>query len=241
MADEDYKPQYEIISSAMRVAAILRPLLEKHSLLTATLSGSNHFFTTALLQVDVDARSLFVDELHPKKGHNLFLKIGHITLRTQLEGVDVNFSVALKNSGTENGIAYYELDFPESIRYRQRRSTYRVSVSSAILIQVNLITANGDSFDGELHDISAGGMCMRLPKKKGELLENNTDEMKCTILLPDKSQIKCLFKICHGRHHGPSNSFHIGGNFLLPEKTQRRAIERFVVVLQRKSRQKISR
>jgi c-di-GMP-binding flagellar brake protein YcgR len=241
MADEDYKQQYEIITSTLRVVAILRPLLEKHALLTATLPNSNQFFTTALLKINADTSSLFIDELHPQKGHHLLLKASRITLRTQLGGVDVNFSMALKNTGTENGIAYYELSFPENIRYRQRRSSYRVPVSSATSIPVNLITADDNSFDGELHDISAGGMCIRLPKKKAEPFANNTDEIKCTILLPDKSHIKCLFKICHSQLHEPSNNFHIGGNFLQLETAQHRAIERFVIELQRRSRQKVSR
>jgi len=92
-ADDSYKQQFEVISSMPRIAAVLRPLLQKHSLVTATLGDSRQYFNTVLLEVDTDNQFLLLDELHPSDGHRLVVANKTINLYTQLDGVNVNFAV----------------------------------------------------------------------------------------------------------------------------------------------------
>ena len=44
MADDDYTHQYETITSASRISMLLRPLMEKHAIITATFPDSNQFY-----------------------------------------------------------------------------------------------------------------------------------------------------------------------------------------------------
>ena len=235
-----YAQQYEHITSATRISALLRPLMENHSIITASLPDSNRFFNTALLAIDADHHTITIDELNPKEGHALLVSAGRVRLQALIEGVELNFSTDLKQAGSENGIAYYQLIFPQSIRYLQRRSSFRVTVSAARQITVE-ISLGEKSYIGELSDISAGGMCIRFPRKKTLDLEHATEEVQCWIKLPGKGEIRCAFKVCHSSLHQASDSLHIGGRFENLDKLQRRTIERFVVELQRLSRQKISR
>ncbi len=220
---------------------VLRPLMEKHAIITATLSGSNRFFTTALLSIDIKNATITIDGLHPQQGHVLFLKIGKITLHTTYEGVEVSFTVNLKKSDSENNMEFYVIDFPKSIRYLQRRNAFRVLVSAAKEIMVETSTADGKLYTGELSDISAGGMCIRFAKKKELDLSNHSEETQCCIHLPDKRKIICAFKVCHSNYVEASNSLHIGGSFENLDKTQRRLIERFVIELQRLARKSLAR
>lgn len=239
-AEAGYAQQYENITSTSRIIALLRPLMENHSIITATLPDCGRFFNTALLAIDTDHHTITIDELNPKEGHALLIKAGRVRLQALIDGVETNFNADLKQVGSEKGIAYYQLALPQSIRYLQRRSDFRVTVSAARQINVE-ISLNEKSYSGELSDISAGGMCIRFPRKKTLDLEHATEEVQCQIKLPGKGEILCTFKVCHSQLHQPSDSLHIGGRFEHLDKSQRRTIERFVVELQRKTRQKMSR
>ena len=239
--ESDYVQQHENITSVIRISSILRPLMDKHKIVSATLPNSTDFFNTALLKLDPDNDVLAIDELHPEKGHDLIQKAGRITLHMQYEGMDVNFTINLKNIGNENGIAYYELEFPKSIRYLQRRNSYRVPVSAANEILVELTTKDKKSYQGELHDISTGGMCIRFPKKLEFPLELEGEELECGITFFSRQKMKCAFKVCHTWVNTSSNNLHIGGFFIQLDRIQHRAIEKFVAELQRKARQKIAR
>ena len=240
-SDENYTQQYEVVTSAARISMVLRPLMEKHAIITATLPDCNRFFNTALLSIDSKSSILTIDELHPKEGHDLLLKSKRLTLHTMHDGVDINFSVNVKSTDSENGMAYYAIEFPESIRYLQRRNTFRVPVSAAKGIVVEIHTADNDIFVGELSDISAEGMCVRYPKTKSLVLAKYVEETQCCIHFPDKQKLRCAFKVCHSNYNEAGNSLHIGGRFEDIDKIQRRTIERFVIELQRLARKNVVR
>lgn len=239
--DDEYTQQHETVTSTARISMVLRPLMEKHAIITATLPGSSKFFNTALLSVDTQENTITIDGLHPQEGHTLFLKTGKATLHTMYEGIDVSFTANLKSSDSENGMAFYVIDFPNSIRYLQRRSAFRVPVSAAKEIKVDIETDNKKLFSGELSDISAGGMCVRFPKKRTLGLSQQSEETKCCIHLPGKRKIQCIFRVCHSNYIETSNNLHIGGSFQNLDKIQRRTIERFVIELQRLARKSLAR
>lgn len=239
--DESYKQQFEIISSTPRIAAVLRPLLQKHSLVTATVSTSRQYYNTVLLEVDAENRFLLIDELHPAEGHRLVSTGKSLTLYTQLDGVSVNFAVPIIDIDSSKGPAVYRVGFPEIIRYRQRRSDYRVPVSSALSILVEITSSNKESLSGELHDISAGGVCIRFPRKSSLPIDKNDEELECSITMLDGKKIQSALRICHVALQEPTNTLLVGACFHRLDKIQHRAIERFVIELQRKSRQNATR
>lgn len=241
MAEEDYNQQYELVSSDTRILSILRPLLDKHTILTATLADSTQFFNTAFLKIDLDKGEIVIDELHPAEGNRLLAQTKRVTLSSQLDGVDVNLTAELIDSGSENGVVFHVLRSPESIRYLQRRDAYRVPVSAAKAIVVEITDARNKTYQGELHDLSAGGLCIRFPQRKSPPEDLKGQEAQCTIYLPNKRKITCTLYICRSNLHEASNSLHMGGRFERLDKIQSRGIERFVVELQRESRRDMAR
>lgn len=240
-AADAYKQEFEVISSTPRIAAVLRPLLQKHSLVTATLEDSRQYYNTVLLEVDSGNQFLLLDELHPGEGHHLVAANKTINLYTQLDGVNVNFAVRIIEIGSSNGLPFYKVEFPESIRYRQRRSDYRAPVSSAVSITVEITSSNKESLSGELHDISAGGLCIRFPRKTSLPIDKDDENLLCSITLTDGKKVKCALRICHVALQESSNTLFVGGRFQRLDKIQHRAIEKFVIELQRKSRQNATR
>lgn len=80
LTDDEYSHQYEMVTSVARITMVLRPLMEKHAIITATLPDSNRFFNTALLSIDIQDSTITIDGLHPEEGHAQFLAAGRITL-----------------------------------------------------------------------------------------------------------------------------------------------------------------
>lgn len=240
-ADYEHTQQHETITSSVRIATLLRPVMERHIILTATLPDSNIFFNTVLLAIEPENGLLVIDELNPKLGHDLLIKSKQLTLHAMLEGVDINFTINLKKAGNDKGIAYYDLEYPQSIRYLQRRNTFRVPISGASKIEIEIHISKNNIFTGELSDISAEGMCIRFPKKTSMGLDNYTGEAQCIIKLPDNRQIQCAFKVRRSSLDQASNNRYVGGCFERIDKIQRRAIERFVSELQRTNRKKMNR
>lgn len=236
--DDSYRPQYEIVTSALRIAAILRPLLRQHSIISVAIPNAKRIFSTTLLDIDTDKQQLIFDELHPKEGHELLSQSKQLKMRAQRDGIDLIMALEISAIGSENGVAFYTAPLPESIRYHQRRSAFRVQVGPLQDIPVQLTYPDGKAVHGVLFDISASGMCVRVPRKTALPDTRSGEELHCSISLPDKKKINCVFVIRHVAEHEPSRSLHIGGSFEHLDNIQKRAIERFSLELQRQSRRK---
>ena len=241
MEQDGYQQQYEEITSATRIAAILRPLQQQHSILSIALPSAKRLYNSTLLDINTEQGFLLLDELHPSEGHALIGKASRIGLSAHREGIEIKMILDISETGSENGIAFYKVPFPKTIRYRQRRHSFRIAVSAAQTVPVKLADAQGNLFSGELHDISAEGMCIRLPFKMGAPESNNSESLTYTITLPDKKRISGQFIARRILQHESSRTIQVGGSFDQLDKIQARAIERFVFELQREERRKISR
>lgn len=223
----------ETITSAVRISALLKPLENKTDLLSLTLPNTDTAFRTTLLSVD--ANKLVLDRLTPKDGHDLLIDSRKVTIQISRKGADINFTTTLNESNPEKIMPRYELIFPASIQYLHRRNSYRVTVRNDTETVVEIQTNNNTSFRGELHNISTEGMCIRFPNEIDIPQDEDSTEVHCVVTLPDNQELKCTFNICHTYIHKHSKDFRIGGNFQYLDKIQKRAIEKFVVELQRKA------
>jgi len=239
--DNSYQQQYEEVTSPIRIAAILRPLQQQHSIISVAVPSAKRLFNSTLLEVNPEQGYLLLDELHPREGHSLLSTSSRIGLSARREGIEIKMILDIAEIEFDNGVALYRTPFPTSIRYRQRRRAFRVPVSAVQVIPVTLVDAQENALHGELHDISAGGMCVRFPAKTEIPEEEEAWPMRCIITLPDRKRIQTGFTLRRLTRHEASRTIHIGGNFDQLDKTQSRLIERFVFELQRESRRKMNR
>ena len=227
---------YQLVSSAERIQALLRPIIEKHNLATITIDGHEEEYKSRLLKFGPDDGEIIIEGLHPHSGNRQLSDTGYLNLDTQLDGIDLQFSAKLSKSVEKNGSIYHIVTYPEKIRYWQRRQAFRANVSPAHDISVDLKTNKGMQCKGELFDISIGGICIRFPRKDSLPEEFTKDALACKLSLPDNNDVTCQIKITHFWMNMAGNSLHVGAEFLKLEKNQHRAIERFVTGLQRKQR-----
>jgi c-di-GMP-binding flagellar brake protein YcgR len=186
--------RYETIRDHIRIINILRPILERHSIIEATIVGFDQTYKTTLLSIDTDKNELTIAELNAEKGNEAFRQIKKITLHGILEGVGFNFTVGLKHLSREKDGHYFNLEFPEYIRYFQRRNAFRVVIKMQEIIHVDILLTNGETFPGELVDISASGMLVRFCQNNQKSLEVLATKTQCFIYLPNNECIQCFFK-----------------------------------------------
>ncbi len=236
-----YQQQYEEVTSATRITAILRPLQQQHSIVSIAIPSAKYLYNSTLLEVNPEQAYLLLDELHPREGHSQLSTSSKIGLSARREGIEIKMILEISEIGVDNGVAFYKVPFPTIIRYRQRRRTFRVPVSAAQSIHVELADERGNAFYGELQDISAEGMCVRFPPKTAIPEGEKAQILTCTITLPDKKRVQGHFTLRRITQHEPSRNIQVGGRFEQLDKVQARAIERFVLEIQRESRRKMSR
>lgn len=241
MKQDAYQQQYEDVSSPIRIAAILRPLQQQHIILSVALPGAKRLYNSTLLEIDPEQGFLLLDELNPGDGHALISQASRIGLTAHREGIEIKMLLDLNEVGSDKGIAFYKTDFPKTIRYRQRRNSFRITISAAQRIPVELSDEQDRTFSGELQDISAEGMCLRLPLKTAIPETDSSVPLNYTITLPGRKMISGQFVARHAVIHEASRCHHIGGHFEQPDRAQARAIERFVIELQREERRKAAR
>ncbi len=239
--ENDYQQQYEEVTSATRIAAILRPLQQQHSIVSIAVPSAKRLYNSTLLEVNPEQGYLLLDELHPQEGHARLSTASKIGLSAHREGIEIKMILEISEIGSDNGVAFYKVAYPEHIRYRQRRRAFRVPVSAVHVIPVELADEQGNAFYGELQDISAEGMCVRFPPKTAITEDQKTQPLCCTITLPNKKRVQSRFILRRVTEHETTRNVQVGGNFEQLDKAQARIIERFVLEMQRASRRKMSR
>ena len=232
---------HETITSTARITALLKPLENKIDLLILTLPNTDTSYKSTLLSVDTSKKLLVLDRLTPKGGHGLLIKSRQLTIQASHKGAEIVFTTTLNETEPEKVMPRYELILPDSIQYLHRRDTYRVTVRNDTEMVVEIQTNNNESFQGELHNISTEGMCIRFPKEIDLPQDEDPTEVQCIVKLPNDDELKCTFNICHTYIHQHSKDFRIGGNFQHLDKIQKRALEKFVAELQRKAQKTMLR
>ncbi len=231
----------EKLSDKTHIRAFFQRLLAKRALLTVFINGRKEPYTSAVIEVD-DNDNFILDELTPEAG-NMFLKENPvIQLKAQLDGVSIKCHAKINEFGMDNNIAFYKLAIPDEIDYRQRRQAVRIRLSGTRPLPVTLNSKKGESFKGDIDDISIGGIRVRFKQSLSANLENG-QHLNCSFLLPPDNELifSCDLVIRVIKHDkdqfGPS---FLGGEFMDMSISLDRMLRRSIMSLQRTSRQKDS-
>jgi c-di-GMP-binding flagellar brake protein YcgR len=211
---------------------LLRQLVDNHALVTVRLDGNADAYNSAVLAVDREAGQVDLDELTPARGHQQVQLGTVLDVRARVGGVPLRFRGAVATVGHTDGIAFYRLPFPEEVDYRQQRAHFRAHVGRSQIIGVNLESATGTSIPGELHDVSTGGMAVRLSSGDRVILEGDGRFMTCYLEFPDGERMECRFEARHLKHLRSSGQV-LGGQFVDLTPHDRTLLRRLVSEVQR--------
>lgn len=229
------EPQY--VTQPVQVAGILRRLQEAHALVHVSMPGGHETWLSAILEVHPTQGYLMLDELTPREGHAVLMKSGRLIVTAQIQGIDISFAASLLGTGSSDGLAYYRVQIPEGIRYWQRRASYRARVSAAIVIPVSLQNGDGMVQQGELCDISAGGIGTRHKNSKGPVPLLGEVWEECRIKLPEQ-EVVCALEIRYVGQDSRNGHLRLGGRFANINRPQLKIVEAFVAHLERENLRK---
>ncbi len=211
------------------IARVLAQVVESRSLLSVMEdSGRSHVST--LLEIDADRSVVVIDE--PATGS---IAVGaSVRISTRIDGVLVRFASRVLAHGRDAGGGLYRLELPRRLERHQRRAHHRAPVTSALPVSITLASEDGTSVVGEVRDLSAGGLCARLPD--GAAVPVEGERLPCTLSLGEEAEIQCSLE--PRRHHESGRVVLMGARLLDLEPRDRQVLERFVAGLEREALRK---
>ena len=229
---DPYRAQSERITHPPQIIALLRRLHENRILLRVKIPGVEHPFNSLLLNLNPQRNYLLLDEINDESAHRKALEAGRLRVFGQHEGVEMNFHLDIRPAQNRQGVRFYQAPLPECVYYMQRRADYRVHVAMDMEIGVLLPLGEEILLDGQLCDVSMGGLGARLDA--AQEIHQGLIIPGCRIQLPQDPQplqadLEVRFVLPDESHQ----AVRLGGRFsrLAPEDKGR--LRRFVTQLER--------
>ena len=234
----------DTIRNPAQVAGILKRLADgRKTINVSTPQSQNQVHTSAILDVNAERRMVLLDELNPAPRDIRALAGKRLGVSAQLGGVDVSFACTVTRLGSKEGITYYVVEMPDKLLYQQRREHYRAAatIESGLPVRLRLKGPEDEEveLEGELTDLSIGGMGVRLPPRTEvpEFLEEHDIIPLCSVDLPDQDvPLECAAELRSLRADG--HKIQMGLRFNQLEPRAHRMVEKYVVALDRKQRQR---
>lgn len=226
----------ELVNEPLRIQNLLKSVLDAHALVTISIPERAEVYNSAVLDIDADKGELKLDELTPDEGHRHLLAARHLSAFARIKGVGLYFEAPLLEVGVEDNIAYYRIKLPELVFYGQKRSHYRVRVGLSAHAGVTLGNADKHIAEGELRDISAGGIgasfAASTPLNIGDVIAD------CLIELPGGGALHCSLEVRYAKHDTAHHTLHLGACFIGLKPAEERLIRRCVSNLEREALRK---
>lgn len=226
-----YQGQTEKITHPPQIAGLLRRILDNRVLLRVQVPGYPGIFNSLLLQVNTDQKFIILDELNPAAGHQLAQQAGRLQIHCQSHGVEISFGCDIETGRDRAGISYYRAPLPPLLNYLQRRMNYRVRVVLDKEIPVHLQLDADTAVEGQLFDLSLGGVGINLASdvnlERGQLLD------RCAIRLPTGDALQMQLEIRFIQVDDRRPTQRIGARFVDLVPQQENALRRLVTHLER--------
>lgn len=142
--------------------------------------------------------------------------LAEVTAMTQLDGIDVFFST--RAHPTETGTC--ELDMPDELLYLNMRGHFRANGMASD--ETVLHTASGQTLNGQLVNVSEGGICVALSPLEANRLKRADHPLRAELTLNGQTLSLSALGVCHLT--AAEGCTHVGLSFQLPEGAARQAL-----------------
>ncbi len=239
---DEYQSQFQSVSDPAFIIALLKQAQEAHALLSVTLANDVRLYNSTLLGVMPGDKAIELDELHRKEGHNQIVPGSTLHIMTRLHGVEIRFHVRAESITLSDGIAIYRCPLPAQVQHLQRRAYYRARSARAQHIRIGLRLTAREVVDGELVNLSVGGLAVRCQGLDGRTLAEGMQLTDCLIPLPGQRQpLLCTLALRNLHDERQGGYLHLGFAFIDLDTRQQQQIERAVATLDRQNRKRATR
>lgn len=224
--------QTERITAKPRLIGLLQRIKDSRTLLMVHLADDNTRYTSALLELDLQNGTLVLDELTPASGNERVAELKRFHATARLAGGQVRFRANVQQIDEANGALRYVASLPDALTYEQRRNAFRARVPVGLVVPAVLTSDTETTYECEVLDISTFGV--RLDTAGGaELAVDDGHHYACQINFPEGGSISGEVELRFVGEDPVTHRVHIGARFSNLLGPQRKAIERFVMYLQR--------
>lgn len=223
-------------NSPAYIAAMLRRMLDQRCLLTVQIGEHEMLYTSALLEVTREAEYMVLDELTPLAGHRLLAQENNLHIRGLVDGVEIRFTSQITQISTQDGLPFYKVPFPDKLEYAQRRQSARYPIPLNYGVPVSILLLEAREFTGELRDISAHGLGMRVRFGRPDPALDLAKRGICHIKISPTLEIVTDVDIRYVDHPVRGRVSRIGAEFAQLRPEQNARIERFCAELERQPR-----
>jgi c-di-GMP-binding flagellar brake protein YcgR len=231
--EQQYQQQFQSIDDPQRVLSLLKPAIENETSLKIAANRGDELFQTDLLDIDFSRKVLYLKKIAYTYGHFMVIDAKYLTVYSQHDGAQVSFRTYLIRYSERNG-GYYEVRFPEQVKYCQRRMSHRVHLSFAHNVKAEFYDDTGEKIQAHLRDISADGVRLQLPEVNPNNLHTKSLIKNCIINFPGSEQIHCNLQIQHKYNHLRKKGCTIGGAFYAMSAKQKKEVQKLIAGLERR-------
>ncbi len=195
-----------------QVVSLLIQIHQAHVLLNVTVGDHKAQYSSALLGIYEEHGFIVLDELTPEEGHHRLLEQHDLKVAGRLEGVEFRFATRLQEAREKSSIAFYKVDLPEEIYYRQRRKDFRIP-SRGLATRFHGLRGKGQRqiLKGYVNDLSRKGIGLILEDdvslSQGEVLPS------CIIKIPGEKEIAFSLEVRFSRYNQQQQVTRVGGRF----------------------------
>lgn len=213
---------------------LLKKIFENHCLLDIRMDGDGAAYQSAVIELLPDKGYLVIDALTPATGDALASRLPGVQLRTRVQGMEVRFASRILARGSQHGLPYYKVRYPDEMEYPQRRRELRFTVPFNRGVPVRFETRSGGWVRGEIRDLSPGGFCARL--LSGDVANIQQDSGRptaCEIDLPGHGTLHAAVDVRHMLPSRARSAPRVGACFVELDVEAERQLQRCVAELSR--------
>lgn len=183
---QDAEQARYLVESRPEIAALLRAMQRKGTLVTAFFHGGSDFILTSVAHVEPALGHVVIDQGADAAANARAASSSHVIFVAHHDKIKVQFSAAVLRPIRFAGRDAFLLPFPESLLRLQRREYYRLLVPVTRPVKC-VIPATGkageETVELTILDISCGGVAV-IERGAGPGLEVGTLLQGCCIALP---------------------------------------------------------
>jgi flagellar brake protein len=142
------------------ISVVLRNLVLRRDMLTVTSAHGQ--IVTQLLEVDAREARIVFDWGGVESDNRALLEAKQLYFKAAPEGVRVEFTTDAARAVDHEGRQAFEVSFPEKLYHFQRREYFRVPTPILDPYYAKGAFADGAAFRYEVHDLSLGGIALRM-------------------------------------------------------------------------------
>lgn len=241
----DEQPSNPIFTTYLKtpaeVSRALKTMRNQRIGLKLTFENETTIYTARIL--DVLENELLIEDVHPRGGLKLMTARRRFAFSGRADGLYL-YSEAnqISRIDEDRGVPYFRVPLPKNALFQQRRQAARYQVpirahSNPATVTLFRSTAtdkdHGNTLDGRMLDISAGGCRIAIPGPVHPPLETDEALKSLSIQIPGKFDLSGQAIIRHASYNKLTRKVICGMEFTGMHVTDRRRLEQFIHSLSR--------